>query len=480
MTRGPARPPVKVPRAVETEQALLGALLCDGQAISLLPGSFGAQHFSEPFHARLYVRIALAAERGQVFDMFVGGGAFQGDVAFEELGGTAYLGLLMEQAPPSANVGAYARELMSIWVRAELAKLSDEIAEQANDASISAEELLSGVERAVSVLHTPDSSVQLTGADEAMDSVLDYIDNPDKHSAGILTGLGPLDGQLGPWLPGDLIVIGGRPGMGKSALAAIIDQNVACARSGVIEIHAEMSVDQVWRRRLTAMAYSIYAGRAPGYSSIRKRTISFDEREMLTAAREALRGIPLKAVKRTGMTLGRLRSLVTRQRAEWDRAGIPLGLVTIDHVGLIKSDRNHRSRVDEQTEISNGLKELADELKVPILALAQLSRQSESRDDKRPVLSDLRDSGSWEQDADVVIGTYRDAYYAVREKEPAQNTTKGQCDWADWDSRCRSKTIELLLLKVREGETGTAKIWADMRTNTILGEAPADDFFGGR
>lgn len=473
------RPALVIPRAIETEQAILGCLLCDNMALASLPPEFGPQHFSEPFHARLYTRMALSAERGQPFDMFVGGGAFQGDAAFADLGGVGYLATLIDKAPPAANAAAYARELMAVWVRAELAKLSEEIADQAGDPSITADDLLRGVERAVSTLHTPSTSVRLVDADQAMDRVLDYIDNPQSHAAGISTGLGPLDDHLGDWLPGDLIVVGARPGMGKSALAAVIDANVSKTGAGVIEIHAEMSVDQVWRRRLTAEAFALYAERAPAYASIRKRTISYNEREMLGRAREALRGLPLMAVKRTGMTLGRLRGLVTRQRSEWERRGIKLGLLTIDHVGLIKTDREHSSRVDQQTEISNGLKELAGDLGVPILALAQLSRQVESRDDKRPVLSDLRDSGSWEQDADVVIGLYRPAYYAAREKEPLQTSTKGQLDWAEWDSRRRSPWIELGLLKVREGDTGSPKVWANMRTNTILGDAPPDEVFGG-
>jgi replicative DNA helicase len=314
-------------------------------------------------------------------------------------------------------------------------------------------------------------------ADDAMDSVVDFMDNPGSHAAGILTGLEPLDSRLGPMLPGDLIGLAGRPGSGKSAEAAVIGMNVSLTGVGVIEIHAEMTVQQAWRRRLTSMAFTLYGSEAPAYSAIRRRTITYDQRKMLDAAREKLRGIPLMAVKRTGMTLGQLWALVARQKALWAKQGIVLGLVTIDHAGLITSGMDHRSRVDEQTAVSNGLKIGAGDHDVATMALLQLNRAVEARDDKRPTLPDLRDSGSWEQDCDTVIGAYREAYYAAREKEPPDKTVKEQATWADWDQRRRSPWIENILLKVREGDISTAKLWGHMATNAILGSEPSS--FGG-
>lgn len=490
MARDTANPAPGLPMAIEAEQALLGALLCDNSAYAKLPPALGPEHFAEPFHSRLFVRMRMAMERGQSIDNVILGSAFTGDPAFEELGGFGYLGHLMAHAPPGDNAAGYAQEILDMSVRRGLVLMAQEMAERARDPSESPQGLLADAGKALGEMHAADSSIRLIDADEALDGVMDYIDNPGGHASGILPGLAPLDDALGPWLPGDLIVLGARPSMGKSAISAVISQNVAKRPvfvdgklveegEGVIEIHAEMSVEQAWRRRLTATAYSLFATDAPAYSQIRKRTITFPEREMLGKARETLRGLPLRAVKRSGITLGRLRALIIRQREEWKRQGIRLVLVTIDHVGLIKTDREYQSRVDQQTEVSGGLKVLADDMGIPVLALAQLSRQVESRDDKHPVLSDLRDSGSWEQDSDVVMTAYRPAYYATREKEPTMGTPKGDSAWAEWDARCRSPWIEIGLPKVREGETNSVKVWAHMPTNTILGAAPATDFFGG-
>lgn len=469
-----------LPIAIEAEQALIGALLCDNTAFAKVPPTFGAEHFGEPFHARLFVKMRIALERGQPVDQAILSSSFSGDSAFEDLGGIRYLTDLLLNAPPGDNAPSYAHEIMQTAVRRGLIEMARDVESRARDPGEDPLGLLSEAGAAITHLHAADSQLALVSSDDAMDAVLDFIDNPGAHASGILTGLEPLDTRLGAWQPEDLIVLGARPGMGKSAVAAIIAQNVARGGGGVIEIHAEMSVQQAWRRRLTATAYSLFAERAPAYSSIRKRTISFDEREMLGKAREALRGIPLHAVKKTGITLSQLRALVLRQRAAWERQGIPLALISIDHVGLVRSDREYENRTAQQTEISNGLKALAGDLKVPVLALAQLSRQVESRDDKHPTLPDLRDSGSWEQDADVVLGAYREAYYAAQEKEPPMNGPKGQLAWDDWDRRRKSPWIDIGLLKVREGEQGNTRLWAHMPTNTILGQPPEDSsFFGG-
>lgn len=480
MARGGPKSEIELPANLEAEAALLGAIMYGNEAMGLLPSGLEPGHFSEPFHQRLFARMRIMAQRGQLIEPLALASAFSSDRALEELGGTRYLADLVDRAPPAANAPQYARVVIEVGVRRHAVLLGQEMIERALDSTEDPTVLLGDIGREVSGLQASNEGVHLISADDAMDQVLDYIDNPAGHAAGILTGLAPLDDELGPWLPGDLVGLGGRPGMGKSALAAIIGRNVAAAGGGVIEAHAEMSVQQVWRRRLTATAYEIAQDIAPAYSAIRKRTIEYAQRELLGRARESLRGMPLYAVKRTGMTLGHLRALALRQKAAWERQGIPLALLTIDHAGLLKTEREHRSRVDQQTEISNGLKELADELGIPILVLLQLSREVEKRDDKRPVLSDFRDSGSWEQDLDIALGAFRPAYYAVREKEPPDSTAAQKATWAEWDQRRHSPFIEIPLLKVREGDaSGTPKLWANMRTNTILGEAPRDNFFGG-
>lgn len=481
MARGGLYQQPELPNALDAEQALLGAILCDNSALAFLPSALEPTHFSEPAHQRLYARMQIMARRSQLIEPVAMATAFTSDNGFMELGGIRYLAELVDVAPPAANAPDYARVVIEVGVRRGLMLMARGIMERAADSTEDPNVLLSDISRETGHMHAVSQGVNLVTADEALDSVVDFMDNPGNHAAGILTGLEPLDSRLGPMLPGDLIGLAGRPGSGKSAEAAIIGMNVARmgeGRVGVIEIHAEMTVQQAWRRRLTATAFSMFGEDAPAYAAIRRRTVTYDQRKMLDRAREELRGLPLMAVKRTGMSLGQLWALVARQKALWAKQGIALGLLTIDHAGLITSGVDHRSRVDEQTAVSNGLKVGAGDHDVATLALLQLNRQVESRDDKRPTLPDLRDSGSWEQDCDTVIGTYRESYYAQREKEPPEVSTKDKLAWGEWDQRRRSPWIENILLKVREGDISTAKLWGHMATNTILGDVPSFRYGG--
>lgn len=465
------------PEVFEHEAGILGMLLYDNAAFSNLPYGFGPEHFADPVHRKIFAVAQQRLGSGDRADPVTVGAVLQTDPGLHGYGGQNYLLDLYDRAPPSSTIASYAKIALDAYARRIAMDVARDLFAAAQETQQPFNTALSEAERELSTLHIGGKVERFQDADTVLDEVLDYIDNPGAHAAGVQTGLEPLDSLLGPMLPGDLIFIGARPSMGKSAVAAVIAQNIAMAGFGVAEIHGEMTPQQAWRRRLTATAYAIGAEQAPAYSAIRKRHIDYNERQLLQAARERLRGLPLVALKRAGITLGRLRALALQQRDAFERQGRQMGALFIDHVGLIRPDRHMNSRVDQQTEISFGLKVLADDLQIPIIALAQLSRANEAREDKRPQLSDLRDSGSLEQDSDVVIGLYREAYYASREREPDLDA-KGGVPWAEWDQRRRSPWIEALFLKTREGETGTAKLWAHMPTNTILGAVP-DDRHGG-
>lgn len=490
MARGGQSEPVAQFNPVEAEQSVLGILLWDGGdekpiATGLLPPELTAADFYEPFHGRMFARWQQAMAAGRKFEPVAAGAAFENDPAFQELGGIRYFADLVDRAPPRENVAHYAKIVIEGATRRRLVHFARAVTEAVQDLDTPVETLLGEIQGELAGISTAASSEELVDADTAMDGVLDYIDNPGAHPEGVTAGLAPIDRNLGPWLPGDLIGLAARPGAGKSAIAAVISRNVAAPRTdastpkGVIEFHGEMAVAQVWRRRLTGTAYELFAEQAPTYSAIRKREIEFAQREALGRAREMLRGIPLKAVSRPNMRLARIRAIIERQRLAWERQGIELGLVVIDHAGHVKPDKDYRTRIDEQSAVSGGLKAMALDLKIPILALLQLSRGPESREDKHPLLPDLRDSGTWEQDLDICLGAYRDAYYARQEREPDDSTTKGAAAWAEWDARRRSPWIDIDFLKVREGGGSRVKLWANMGTNTILGAAPADDFFRG-
>jgi len=475
---GPANDgPASLPHNLEAEQALLGILLYDNSAFERVADQLRADAMYEPFHQRLLAKIEGDIRRGDLAEPILIIKSFENDEALNDLGGLRYLADLVDRAPPAANVCDYAASIMEQATKREMIRVANEMMAAAR-APGPVDAKLEEAERAIHKLSVSESRAPaFTTAAEASQAVLDSLDSEDPVD-GTGWGLEPLDKALGPMLSADLIVLGGRTSMGKSALASDIALNVAKQGLGVIEINGEMSVEQMTRRHLTSLAFTKFGKDAPSYSAIRKRTVTREQRQMLGHAKAEFDQLPLSLLQRPGLAFGALRSLVRRERAKMAREGVKLGLLIVDHAGLIKADGGGRSRYEDQTAVSNGMKELAHELGIPVMALAQLSRETEKRDNKRPSLSDLRDSGAWEQDADVVIGVYRDAYYAAREPEPKDDGKPNSSNtWAEWDRRRRSKTIEAIILKAREGDCTTVELWGDMATNAIRAHEPDNGGF---
>lgn len=461
-----------LPANLEAEQALLGAAMFDNEAVHLVDDLDGS-HFYEPLHGRLWDTIKDKVGKGVRADPILLADSFASEPAFEELGGVRYLADLLDMAPPSANAPDYAQAVKETAQRRELLKLAEEISRAARAGEASTE-IIGQAESSLLAMTTTSRQLTLVTAGEAADAVMASLYAPADERIGVLTGIEPLDDHLGPLLAGDLILIMGRPSMGKSALASCIALNMAQAGYGAEELNGEMSAEQMTRRHLTDMTHARWGFEGPKYSDIRRRQVTTNQREMLRWASEQIATLPLKMLKRSGLRMSQVRSLSRRQVAEWNKRGVPMGALFIDHVGLLKPDQPSRDRYADQTAISNGLKELADELRCPIVALNQMNRQNENREDKRPQLADLRDSGSWEQDADFVIGCYREAYYAQRQPEPKQGApgSKEDAVWAEWDRARRSQVVEAIILKAREGETTTVKLWGDVARNAIRGSAP--------
>jgi replicative DNA helicase len=300
--------------------------------------------------------------------------------------------------------------------------------------------------------------------------VLERLDAPEETVRGVMTGIASLDEELGPMQPGNLIALAGRTSMGKSAAAEVIAYNIAERGLGVIQLNGEMTVEEMAERHLADICHRRYGARGPEYRDIRRRRITVDQRSMLGTARDELAEVPLVMLKRTGLKFSQLRSIARRQTAIWARRGITLGALIVDHMGLIRPDHPTRDRYADQTAISNGTKELAEELGCPLIALLQLNRETEKRDDKKPKLSDIRDSGAWEQDADVVIAFYREAYYARQQVEP-----KKELEVAEWLRAKASPSIEAIILKARAGPPQTVKLWGDVARNAIRDRAPDGD-----
>lgn len=469
-----------MPSNIEAEQALLGCVMFDNEVFYRLD-RLDAGQFYEPFHQRLWAAIASNIASGMLAEPTTLMDRFKTDPAFEEFGGLRYLADLVDRAPPSGNAPSYARLIIDNALRRQISILGDALRSEAPDPDEDPRDIIGKAESSLLAMQVSNRETRLISAGEASSRVLAELDAPKEERGGIRTGLEPLDRMLGPLLPGDLALLMGRPSMGKSAAAECIAINIAAPgwaeyinkadtmpepTQGVIQINGEMSPEQMVRRHLTDIAFSAWMGDGPKYSDIRKGEISYDQRQMLGRADEVLRRMPMTMLRRR-LKMSELRSLARRQAAEWHRKGVSLSALIIDHVGLVKPDGGRMDRYEAQTEISNGLKELAEELQCVVIGLNQMNRENEKREDKRPQLSDLRDSGSWEQDADFVIGFYREAYYAQRQPEP-----KKDLEWDAWDRARKSRTIEAIVLKAREGECGTAMLWGDVARNAIRGAEP--------
>lgn len=459
--------PDPAPYNLEAEQALLGVLMFDNDAFISVDGLLSPTDFHEPFHQRLFKAIADDVRHGRLAEPTLLMTYFGIDPAFHSFGGIRYLADLVDRAPPSANAPHYAKEIRSQSLRRNVIRIAGDLLKRAKfDTETPGAELMSGLEREMLAVRTGKDDLAFQSWGEVSRAVVYGMDRPDDRPL-VKFGLSRIDEIIGGAERGDLIVLGGRPGMGKSALAGCIALNVARQGFGVAEVNAEMTTLQMGRRHLTDLAFFEHGLDAPMYRDIRRGTTTDAQKHMLGEIQAEFASLPLMMVKRTGLTLGRVRAMLNRQRMIWQSMGIRLSLVVIDHVGLISPDETSYSRQADQTIVSGKLKEMAEELDVVMIALAQLNRQVESRDDKRPQLSDLRDSGSWEQDADVVIGAYRDAYYARREKPP-----KKDLELAEWTLRASNPHIEAIALKVREGDVGTAQLWASIGHNAIRNEAP--------
>lgn len=471
LRRAGEAPEPSLPMNIEAEQALLGCVLYDNEAFYACEG-VAPDTFYEPLHGRLWDFIATTVGKGLLAEPVSVADKMGNDAGLQEFGGIAYLADLVDRAPPAANAPALAAIIVQHAQRRALIRLADGIGKAGREGEAEPCDIIGMAEAELLQMQATSRPLKLISAGAAAAKVLAYLDAPPESVNGSYTGLGPLDEHLGPLLPGDLILGMGRPSMGKSAWAACVALNMACAGRGVIEINGEMSPEEMAQRHLSDLCHARWGARGPKYSDIRRRRIDGSQRSMLGKAAEGLDQLPLHMIKRPGLKLSQLRSIARRQAAEWARKDVPFGALIVDHAGLVKPDQPTRDRYADQTIVSNGMKELADELGAPVIALNQMNRQNEHREDKRPQLSDLRDSGSWEQDADFVIGFYREAYYAQRQPEP-----KSDMEIAEWLRARNSPTVEAIILKARAGECTTIKLWADVARNAIRGDAPAGSMF---
>ena len=469
-----------LPHNLEAEQALLGALMYDNGVFERLSDRLRDIHFYEPFHQRLYKAIEEHIRQGLLAEPTILMGRFNQDPAFTEFGGLRYLADLVDRAPPAANAPDYARVIYDLALRRELIRIGGQIAKDAPDSERPAEEQIEQAEQTLySLAETGKPSSGFVTFSHALAGAVEMAGEAYQREgklAGLATRLDDLDQKLGGLHPSDLLILAGRPSMGKTALATNIAFNVArnykyeiqpdgsrkTVDGGVVAFYSlEMSAEQLAMRMLAD---------ASGVSSdkLRKGEIDASDFAKLREAAIEIGESPLYIDATGGISISKLAARA-RRLARMEHG---LDLIVVDYLQLVTvGEGSTKNRVQEVAEITGGLKALAKELNVPIIALSQLSRQVEQRDDKRPQLSDLRESGSIEQDADCVMFVYRESYYLGR-AEPREGTEE-HLKWQEDMDRLQHQA-EVVIGKQRHGPIGIVKLAFDANT-TRFGNLARDD-----
>jgi len=410
-----------LPQNVEAEAALLGALMIDNRLVEDVQLKLRADHFFEPLHGRIFEAILRMTDANRVANPVTLKPMFEGDEAMKEVGGPAYLAQLTGSGAAVIGARDFAAQIYDLALLRALVGVGRDLVEGALDTS---EEVapLAQIEKAETELYRVAEEGGAEGKaksfGEASKLALEMAEralNSGGHLSGFTTGLDSLNTKIGGLHKSDLTIVAGRPGMGKSALGtnmavAAAQRFLRDAEDGIppeksagapaVLFSLEMSADQLATRILAEQS---------GITSENLRTGRITQHEFRDLARAAaeLQSLPLYIDDTPGLTIAALR---TRARRLKRQKGI--GLIVVDYLQLLSgTGRGNDNRVQEISEISRGLKQLAKELDVPVIGLSQLSRQVEQREDKRPQLSDLRESGSIEQDADIVLFIYREDYY---------------------------------------------------------------------
>ncbi|MBE6451550.1 MAG: replicative DNA helicase [Alphaproteobacteria bacterium] len=460
-----------LPKNIEAEQALIGAILSNNKAFEKVSEFLKPQHFADSVHAKIFEIMSKLILRGHTADVITLKNYFEQEGILSDVGGANYLIKLADSASVMTNVEYYAQFVYDKYLRRELINTGSEIINNAfkESADLSATEQIEAAEQQLFNLSDQgETQGGFVDFSTALTSSLGYIEQAFQKEgkiSGLPTGLEKLDYKTGGLNNSDLIIIAGRPAMGKTALATNMAYNVAEYMSraknmdshdkGVAFFSLEMSADQLASRILSTVTQT--AGN-------KMRTGELDNAEFtrIAAAVRELETIPLYIDDTPGVTINAIR---TRARRLKRTKG--LGLIVIDYIQLItgsSNKKNEGNRVQELSEISRGLKIMAKELKVPVIALSQLNRGVEQRDDKRPLMSDLRESGSIEQDADIVMFVYRENYY-LKNEEPKQKANetpdKFQQRIEEWKKRDRetANLAEVIIGKQRHGPTGTVKLF---------------------
>ncbi|PJE29825.1 replicative DNA helicase [Pseudooceanicola antarcticus] len=452
-----------MPHSVEAEQQLLGAILTNNDVYDRIASIINSGHFYDPVHARIYEVAAARIAKNNLASPVTLKAFLADDQGLQELGGASYLAKLAGAAVSSYAVRDYAQMIYDLAIRRELIRLGRDISDGAARVNVDNDPKEQIVQAEQKLYKLSEQGSSESGFVSFLKAVTDAVNvanaayQREGGLAGVSTGLIDMDRKLGGLHPSDLLILAGRPSMGKTSLATNIAFNVAKAykrgmrhdgtegavEGGVVGFYSlEMSAEQLAARILSE------AAEVPS-EQIRKGDMTEEEFRRFVEAAKSLEACPLYIDDTPALPIAQLAARARRLKRTHG-----LDLLIIDYLQLCRGTADNR--VQEIAEISMGMKAIAKELNIPVIALSQLSRTVESRDDKRPQLSDLRESGSIEQDADVVMFVFREEYYVEREK-PSDDRLDEMAAWQERMERLHGKA-EVIIGKQRHGPIGTVEL----------------------
>ncbi len=420
------------PQNIEAEQSVLGAIIFDNEAMPKAIEILSADDFYKESHRRLYNAMCGLFEKNEPIDIVTLNEHLKRNDELEAVGGISYLSYLANTIPTSANIRYHAKIVREKSLLRALIQTATHITSRVYEDSLDADEMVDYAEKVIFDIADKRTKTSFTSLKNVLNDTFKMIENlygKKEAVTGVPSGFKDIDEMTSGFQSGDLIIIGGRPGMGKTALALNIVQHVGIdLKEPVAVFSLEMSKEQLAMRMLCAESMV-------NASHVRKGFISKQDWPKLTKAAGRLADAPIFLDDSSAITVLEVRAKARRLKME--RGG--LSLVVVDYLQLMRSRGNFERREQEISEISRALKALAKELKVPVIALSQLNRAVEQRGDRKPGLADLRESGAIEQDADVIIFLYRDEIY--NKNNPAN---KGKA--------------EIIIAKQRNGPTGIVNL----------------------
>jgi replicative DNA helicase len=456
---------IGVPHSIEAEQQLLGAILTNNDLFDRVASIVRADHFYDPVHARIFETASARIAKNSLASPVTLKAFMEDDAGLAELGGPAYLVRLAGAAISSFAVRDYAEMIYDLAIRRELITVGNDIAAKAARIDVDSEpkEQIVDAEQKLYALAEQGQTEQgfqsfLTAVTNAV-KVANAAYQREGGLAGVSTGLVDMDKKLGGLHRSDLLILAGRPSMGKTSLATNVAFNIARAykkgitasgEEGAIDggvvgfFSLEMSAEQLATRILSEVA------EIPS-NQIRRGNFTESEFRRIVDAAKELEAAPLFIDDTPALPISQLAARARRLKRTHG-----LDALFIDYLQLVRGTGRSENRVNEISEITMGLKAIAKELDIPVIALSQLSRQVENREDKRPQLSDLRESGSIEQDADVVMFVFREEYYKEREK-PGDHELDKMGIWQEEMERLHGKA-EVVIGKQRHGPIGTVEL----------------------